>query len=413
MGTGSVRGVRRTFMGSPDRPPSVAGNLMIGALGLSIPLAAQPVPNGITSGRARRRWTAHAVRPGGAARLSNDRTGTVDPCARAQDSVRRSASMHGASPSRRWRTRRGGGNNGAVRLEDRDPASLTIADFFAYLLADDDAATAREGFCDVVASQTKEVASWLGFDAWLGAGDVEDPSSPKQHDPDPARSRSFVAVGLVAQISGELVSGAQLLLRSGNVYGASALVRQLIECEYLLRAFRLNFAEAARWHDANDVERWDFKPSKLRVIGGFDRKEYADHCESGGHPHPRGSRLLPLPRTIDDLQRAVAGDSRGIDTTRALWLDFAFHCDRTWRALIDLLSAEHARFDRVRADRISAVAESRSAWQEADILARHAGPILEALYADPATLLSDLLDLDQELDGQPEDERQPNPPPPV
>ncbi len=78
MGTGSVRGVRRTFMGSPDRPPSVAGNLMIGALGLSIPLAAQPVPNGITSGRARRRWTAHAVRPGGAARLSNDRTGTVD-----------------------------------------------------------------------------------------------------------------------------------------------------------------------------------------------------------------------------------------------------------------------------------------------------------------------------------------------
>lgn len=49
MGTGSVRGVRRTFMGSPDRPPSVAGNLMIGALGLSIPLAAQPVPNGTSA----------------------------------------------------------------------------------------------------------------------------------------------------------------------------------------------------------------------------------------------------------------------------------------------------------------------------------------------------------------------------
>lgn len=82
-----------------------------------------------------------------------------------------------------------------------------------------------------------------------------------------------------------------MLLRNGNDYGASALVRQLIECEYLLRAFRLNFADAARWHDANDSERWDFKPSKLREVGGFDRKEYADHCEAGGHPHPRGRRL--------------------------------------------------------------------------------------------------------------------------
>lgn len=192
---------------------------------------------------------------------------------------------------------------------------------------------------------------------------MKDTSSPEQHGPDPARGRSFVAVGLVAQISAELVSGAQLLLRNRNEYGASALVRQLIECEYLLRAFQLNFAEATRWLDANDSDRWDFKPSKLREIGGFDRKEYAGHCESGGHPHPMGSRLLQLPRAIDDLQRAVSGESRDLDSTRALWLDFAFHCERTWRVLIDVLSAEHARFDRVRAERISAVAEARSAWQ--------------------------------------------------
>jgi hypothetical protein len=280
-----------------------------------------------------------------------------------------------------------------VRLEDRDPASLTIADFFAYLVADDEAAAVRERFCDVVAVQLGDVASWLGFDAWLGAGDVENPSSAEQRDSDPARRRSFVAVGLVAQISSELVSGAQLLLRNGNEYGASALVRQLIECEYLLRAFRLNFTDAARWHDANDSERWDFKPSKLREIGGFDRKEYADHCESGGHPHPRGSRLLQLHRAIDKLERAVSGDSHDLDTTRALWLDFAFHCDRTWRALRDVLLAEHARFERVRAERLATVAESRSTWQEVDVLARHAGPILKALYADPSTLLSDLLDL--------------------
>ncbi len=169
-------------------------------------------------------------------------------------------------------------DNDGVSLEDRDPASLTIFDFFAYLVADDDAAAARERFCEVVATEIGNVASWLGVDAWLGAGDVQDTSSTDLEEQDPTRRRSFFAVGLVAQISSELVSGALLLFRNGNEYSASALIRQLIECEYLLRAFGLNFADAARWHDANDSERWDFKPSKLRNIGGFDRKEYADHC---------------------------------------------------------------------------------------------------------------------------------------
>ena len=300
-------------------------------------------------------------------------------------------------------------------LEDRDPETVTIADVFACLVADDEAAAAREHFCDVVAAQLKDVASWLGFDGWLGARDVQDTSSEERPNPNPTRMRSFVAIGLVAQISAELVSGAQLLFRTGNEYGASALVRQLIECEYLLRAFRLDFTEAARWFEANGNERWHFSPAKLRKIGGFDDKEYNHHCESGGHPHRKGSLLLQLPRRMNDLQRAVAGASRDLDPTRALWLDFAFHCDRTWRALTDLLYAEHARFERVRAERIGAATEARSAWLEADVLAEHPGPILQALNADPATLLSDLLlDLDGATDepehGLPENELPPSSP---
>lgn len=168
--------------------------------------------------------------------------------------------------------------------EDRelDPASTTIFDFFSYLVADNDAKIAREHFCGVVASELENTASWLGVDAWLGAGDMRNPSSTDGEGPDadPDCRISFAAVGLVAQISSELVSGAFLLFRDGNHYSALALVRQLIECEYLLRAFRLNFTDAARWYEANDSERWDFKPSKLRQIGGFDHKEYADHCEA-------------------------------------------------------------------------------------------------------------------------------------
>jgi hypothetical protein len=223
---------------------------------------------------------------------------------------------------------------------------------------------------------------------------VQDTTSTDLEEPDPIRRRSFFAVGLIAQIGSELVSGALLLFRNGNEYSAFALIRQLIECEYLLRAFRLNFADAARWHDANDSERWDFKPSKLREIGGFQREEYAHHCETGGHPHPAGRQLLELPRAMDQLQRVVSGDTRDLDTTRVLWLDFAFHCDRTWMALTDLLSAEHARFNQVRGGAVASVAESRVAWQESDTLSRNAGSVLGALSADPTRPLSDLLDLE-------------------
>ena len=278
--------------------------------------------------------------------------------------------------------------------DDDAGAGVTILDFFTYLVGDEVAAAAREQHCGTVASALENVASWLAVDAWIGAGDAPDTSVANPTTAaDPGRRRSFIAAGLVAQISSELVSGALLLLRNDNEYAASTLIRQLVECEYLLRAFRLDFAEAARWHDANDSEQWDFKPSKLRKIGGFKREEYSHHCESGGHPHPRGRQLLEIPRAMNRLGEAVAGESAGLDITRALWLDFTFHCDRTWRALLDLLAAEHARFEHVgrTMKSINEVAESRAAWENADALALNAGLVLDALNADPSTLLSDLL----------------------
>ena len=133
----------------------------------------------------------------------------------------------------------------------------------------------------------------------------------------------------------------------------------------------------------DDSERWDFTPSKLRKIGGFDAKEYANHCEAGGHPHPAGRKLLETTRKMNQLERAASDVTNDFDMTRALWLDFAFHCDRTWRALEDLLSTEHARFDLVRGKAIATVAQARAEWEEADFLALNAGSVLGAIYADP------------------------------
>ena len=106
---------------------------------------------------------------------------------------------------------------------------------------------------------------------------------------------------------------------------------------------------------------------------------------------------MELPRSMGRLEQAVSGETRALDTVRALWLDFTFHCDRTWRALTGLLTAEHARFEHVgrTARSIEAVAESRMAWQESDTLGMHAGSVLEALYADPATRLSNLLNTEE------------------
>jgi phage/plasmid primase-like uncharacterized protein len=46
-----------------------------------------------------------------------------------------------------------------------------------------------------------------------------------------------VGVATVAQISGELGAGAVALLEAGNNYAAAALIRQLVEVEYLASAF--------------------------------------------------------------------------------------------------------------------------------------------------------------------------------
>ena len=273
-------------------------------------------------------------------------------------------------------------------------SSTAILELFKHLVENEEAAVAREHFCEVVSDQMTNVGSWLGFDAWLGAGDIEDAGVPQDAEPDVTRRRSFIAVGLVTQISSELVSGALLLFRNGNQYGASALIRQLMECEYLLRAFRLNFGDAAKWLDANKEDRWEFTPKKLRKIGGFDRGEYANHCESGGHPHPRGGLLLDLTRKMHGLQLAVEGNANHVDFVRGLWLDFAFHCDRAWRAVADVLKAEHARFERVRSEPLAKVREAFIAWQEADVLARYAGQILAALFENPTQVLSDLLEFE-------------------
>lgn len=107
-------------------------------------------------------------------------------------------------------------------------------------------------------------------------------------------SDETVAVSLLLRIASELVSAGADLFADGRHYAAAALLRQLVEVEYLAWAFETKDQEGQRWLRSTHQDRQQFfTPAKLRAAAGgrFRSKDYGYHCELGGHPVP-GSTLL-------------------------------------------------------------------------------------------------------------------------
>ena len=108
-------------------------------------------------------------------------------------------------------------------------------------------------------------------------------------------SDAVVAISVLLRIASQLIGGAASLIAEGRHYAAAALIRQLVEVEYLAWAFEAKNAEAARWLRSTADERRDvFTPAKLRKAaeGRFRGTDYGYHCELGGHPVPGSWRLL-------------------------------------------------------------------------------------------------------------------------
>jgi hypothetical protein len=108
-------------------------------------------------------------------------------------------------------------------------------------------------------------------------------------------SDETVAVSLLLRIGSELVSASTDLFADGRHYAASALLRQLVEIEYLAWAFETNDQEGERWLRSTKAERQSFfTPAKLRKAAGsrFRGEDYGFHCELGGHPVPTGTLLF-------------------------------------------------------------------------------------------------------------------------
>lgn len=117
-------------------------------------------------------------------------------------------------------------------------------------------------------------------------------------------SDEVVGISLLLRIASQLVSASTDLFRDGRSYAAAALVRQIVELEYLAWAFESRDRDTERWLRSNEQERQDlFRPAKLRKAaqGKFRSKDYGYHCELGGHPVPKAAILLSDDSAISQL----------------------------------------------------------------------------------------------------------------
>ncbi len=153
--------------------------------------------------------------------------------------------------------------------------------------------------------------------------------------------QAFRALAAIVEMASELAGASVVLLDGGFRYASGGLIRQLIDTEYLLAAFAVDFSKATSWARATPEEiRQSFSPAKMRVIGGFSNREYWRHCDVGGHPAPSGRVLLKHNMATDVSEDEFLSAS--------VWVDLAQHLRRLWSAVDRLLCDQHARYERVR-----------------------------------------------------------------
>jgi hypothetical protein len=169
------------------------------------------------------------------------------------------------------------------------------------------------------------------------------------------------AVAIVAQIGAELAVGATHLYQAHRWYAGAALVRQLIEVEYLLFLFATDDDEPERWLDASDAEaKKTFSPSEMRQRSGgrFLVDEYQTHCKIGGHPRVSGHLLLKEHITPINTSPPKLFDPA------IQWVDLAQHLERLSANYMAAV-ARHSPTN-VYPDRFAKIAQLASDWRTAD-----------------------------------------------
>jgi hypothetical protein len=138
-----------------------------------------------------------------------------------------------------------------------------------------------------------------------------------------AGDRAGTGFATATEMAGALGDGARVLFASEHWYAGAGLVRQLIECHYLINLMARDRDEAERWVSADHDEIVStFMPRHMRDRGGsqFRASEYRVHSDWGSHPNPAGRGLLPHHRDLRPVP------------LRFLWVDLAQHLSEVWTA---------------------------------------------------------------------------------
>ncbi len=229
-------------------------------------------------------------------------------------------------------------------------------------MAEDPATGAvRSSACRAIAEGLASVGKALWVVGYFIGSDRRDKSSTFSFGSD-----QTVGVATVAQIGGELANGAICLMEADNKYAASALIRQLVEVEYLASAFKHESSAASTWLRADrSARRQYWTPGQLRRRAGgrFLASDYWHHCELGGHPTTRATSLLPDHRQIESA---------------FLWVDLAGHLNQIWIHIAPI--AEELLSGMPQVSVIPEVNTAISAWLEEDelfVALQHLGSLLE------------------------------------
>lgn len=234
---------------------------------------------------------------------------------------------------------------------------------FRRALPDATHVAARLRYVSEILALIVSIEDWLAIDSWLGGGKVND---TEQREEFGEAFSEFRTVLTVVSMSAELAEAAVDMAKKSRYYAVAAVIRQLIECEYLLALFNDDIDHARRWRESTPEEiRKSFTPEKLRnLTGKFSRQEYRNHCSTGGHPAPTGARLL---EKLDPARQTWPYSAA------ELLIDLGFHLQRIWKALDALLVKHHARYAQVRASQRHQAEDAWSRWREADPGCRSAG----------------------------------------
>jgi hypothetical protein len=207
---------------------------------------------------------------------------------------------------------------------------------------------------------TAEVFKSTGLHLHVG-GWIVGPDRVEGRSPFGNGSDETVAISVLLRIAEQLVSGSVDLFEKGHAYAAAALLRQLVEVEYLAWAFEARNGDGERWlRSSQDERRSFFSPIKLRKAseGKFRGEDYGFHCENGGHPVPSAGALLNGDEALVQL----------------LIADLLGHAGRIWDHLVGWAGgASHGEALVMRSRDMS---ERYGAWKALDPLAKLPPPPL-------------------------------------